>query len=108
MNTIENINPMLLDFKSQLIQLYGNELVELILFGSYARNQANENSDIDVLVILKNMTSPYSEIRKMSDIKYNLLEKYEMVLSTVPTSLERYNSMETSLYRTINKEGKVI
>ena len=40
-------------FKSLLTDLYGNRLSKLILFGSYARVEAREDSDIDFLVVLK-------------------------------------------------------
>jgi hypothetical protein len=58
-----------------------------------------------VLVVLKTMQSPYTEIRRMSDVKYNILEKYEKVISTVPTTKERYEKMEVPLYKIIKKEG---
>jgi predicted nucleotidyltransferase len=38
-------------FKEAVTKALGNELVELTLFGSKARGDAREDSDIDVLVI---------------------------------------------------------
>jgi len=38
-------------FKEAVTKALGNELVELTLFGSKARGEAREDSDIDVLVI---------------------------------------------------------
>ncbi len=103
-----NIESLLHEFKDDVQKLYGDQFVSLILFGSYSRGQEHENSDIDLLVVLKSMQSPYTEIRKMSDIKYNILDKYEIVLSTVPTTKERFDKLEVPLYRIIQKEGVVI
>ena len=80
-------------------------MVSLILYGSYSRGEARQDSDIDILVVLKSMQSPFAEIRRMSELKYSLLEKYEKVISTVPTTQERYDKIEVPLYRTIKKEG---
>ncbi len=45
---IENI---LSELKRELKQLYQNRLVSIILYGSYARGEAGEDSDIDVVVL---------------------------------------------------------
>jgi len=104
----QQIMPILQLFKTDLQQLYGLQMYGLILFGSYARGEAHLNSDIDVLVLLNQMQSPYAEIRKMGEIKYNFLERYEMVISTIPTSRERYENIEMPLYRNIKQEGIMI
>ena len=41
------------EYKAQLLKLYGNELVELILFGSYARGDNHEESDVDFALVLR-------------------------------------------------------
>ncbi|WP_416667585.1 nucleotidyltransferase family protein [Egbenema bharatensis] len=38
--------------RCSLEQLYGKQLVRLVLFGSQAREDADQDSDIDVLVVL--------------------------------------------------------
>ena len=92
-------------FKADLQKLYGKQMVGLILYGSYARGDIHEFSDIDVLVLLNQMQSPYVEIRRMSDISYDYMERYEMIISTIPTTTDRYKNLNTPLYRNIKKEG---
>jgi predicted nucleotidyltransferase len=41
------------EYKTQLIQLYGSGLESLILFGSYARGDYHNDSDVDFAIILK-------------------------------------------------------
>ena len=67
------------NFKTDLQKLYKEQMVGLILYGSYARNEAKEFSDVDILVVLKTMKSPYEEIHKMSDINYEYLEQHEIL-----------------------------
>ena len=104
----QQIIVMLKNFKADLRTLYGKQMTGIILYGSYARGDAQDYSDVDVLVVLEQMQSPYAEIRRMNDIGYDYLERYETVISTVPTTIDRYNNMNTPLYRNIRKEGIVI
>ena len=53
------IKPLLNELKRDLQELYGDRLVKLILFGSHARGEANLDSDIDLLAVLK---SPVSQV----------------------------------------------
>jgi predicted nucleotidyltransferase len=56
----QNINNLLKLFKIDLQNLYHDRLDKLILFGSYSRNEAQENSDIDLLLVLNDkQISPY-------------------------------------------------
>ena len=64
MNTsLTNIETILNELKRELRSLYGDRLVKLILFGSHARGEANPDSDIDLLAVLK---SPVSQVQEIS------------------------------------------
>ena len=47
------LKALLSQFKQSLQSLYDDQLVALILYGSFARREEAEGSDIDVLVVLK-------------------------------------------------------
>ena len=49
-NAIRNI---LYGFSIQLKRLLGNDLSKIILYGSYARGDFQENSDVDVMILVK-------------------------------------------------------
>lgn len=49
-------------FKEAVVNTLGDELIELKLFGSKARGDANEDSDIDILVITKSGNWHLSDI----------------------------------------------
>ncbi len=96
---------ILQQFKTAVQGLYGSRFVKMILFGSYARGCANEFSDMDILILLTSMRSPYVETRRMSEIKFHFLEEYEKIISTIPTTLFRYEKSLVPLYRIIKNEG---
>ena len=48
----ESLNRMLEQMSSQLQALFGSHLKNIILYGSYARGEADDDSDVDVLVLV--------------------------------------------------------
>ena len=56
------------EFKKEIKKLYGNRLKHIILYGSYARGGATEDSDIDLLIVLERKVKPGEEIDRMIEI----------------------------------------
>lgn len=97
------------EYKAQLLKLYGNELVELILFGSYARGDNHEESDVDFALVLRSSNiHPSEEICKTNFISLELELKYGLMLSTIPVSLEKKQRAMQGVYQDIRKEGIII
>jgi predicted nucleotidyltransferase len=57
----EAIAPILAELKAGLQAIYGERLRGVILFGSYARGEAQPDSDIDVAVVLEDYRSVFEE-----------------------------------------------
>ena len=95
--------------RKALLFRYGENLSQIILFGSQARGDATSDSDIDVLVVLEDsVAEPFQEYRKWSDwITDELLESGELV-NLVFTSRQRYDSVKSPLYLNIQAEGILI
>lgn len=49
----ELIQPILGSFVKKMRMLYGRQLHSIILYGSYARSDFNEESDVDLLLLLE-------------------------------------------------------
>lgn len=100
------IEPILNEFKQELQKLYGNRLASLILFGSYARGDFNEDSDIDLMVLLTDEhVSTFTEIRRITDIETALLLKYGVVLSPIPVSSKKYQTSSIPVYQEARRDG---
>ncbi len=97
------------EYKNNLMLLYGDEFMELILFGSYARGDYQEESDIDFAIVLKDpATRASAEILKISPISARLSLKYGFMLSSLPVSLHKKQTSMQGVYQNIRKEGIVI
>ncbi len=46
------IKAALADFQGRVLELFADEISQLILFGSYARGEATPDSDVDVMVVV--------------------------------------------------------
>ena len=99
------IEAILKELKRELKKLYGPRLERVILFGSWARETATENSDLDVAVVLKNANLPGEEIDRMADIITELNIKYNTLISIIPIDAEKVEYSTEPLLKNIKKEG---
>jgi uncharacterized protein len=95
--------------KSAVTQLYGERLAKLILFGSYARGEEKESSDIDFLVVLKDKKiSAFTEIERINDKVYDLMIQHGKIITFVPTTFDNFHNSPNLLYSLIKKEGREV
>jgi predicted nucleotidyltransferase len=99
------IKEILKEFREEIEKLYDKRLKDIILYGSWARGEAKEESDIDLLVILKGGVMPGKEIDRMIDIITEINLKYDVLLSVFPISEEEYSTLNSPLLINVRKEG---
>lgn len=95
--------------KTTLLELYGERLVKVILYGSYARGDFHEESDIDFLVVLKDEeVQTYREISAMSLPLYRLELRFGVLISCHPMSLARFQKSDFSFVKNVRREGVAV
>ena len=99
------VKSILAELREQLDRLYGDRLERLVLFGSQARGDAEPDSDIDVLVVLRGEVSPGEEIERTSETRGAICLKHAAVISCVYVSADRYATAQDSLLRNVRREG---
>jgi predicted nucleotidyltransferase len=72
---------LLRDLKNNLIKRLGENLSDIILFGSQLSDSTNQDSDYDILIIVKNKPDWKLE-REISDICYEIDLKYGILTDT--------------------------
>jgi predicted nucleotidyltransferase len=100
-----NIQTIIDEFKKEIKKIYGNQLDKIILYGSWANGTATNDSDIDLMVVLKGKISPGREIDRMIDCITDLNLKYDILLSVVPVSDEIYANIDSPLMLNVKREG---
>jgi predicted nucleotidyltransferase len=104
----ENLN-IISQFKTTIQQLYGERLSKIILFGSYARGEEKENSDMDFLIVLKDKNiSVFNEIEKINNQVYDMILQTGKIISFIPTTEEKFERSPNYFYRLVKKEGKAV
>ncbi|MBE9012403.1 nucleotidyltransferase domain-containing protein [Pseudanabaenaceae cyanobacterium LEGE 13415] len=94
--------------KQELTALYRDRLEALVLYGSFARCEQTDASDIDVLVVLKGEVSQVDEIWRMGEVGTKLLLEYDELVSVVPTSQAEFYNPNSPLLQTIHQEGILV
>jgi predicted nucleotidyltransferase len=103
--TIKEIEQILPEVKKLLKQIYADRLVDAILYGSFVRNEATEDSDIDIAVILKGKVDKPKEIDRIYDQIYELVLESGELISIHPVSDEELKNSIWPLYQHIKDEG---
>ena len=91
--------------KQQLQQTYRDQLVNLILFGSQARGDAEPDSDLDILVILSRDVNPITEIKCNNTLITNLSLETDQLINCIYLSEQDWHNLKTPLIQNIQKEG---
>lgn len=92
----------LADFRGRLIARFGTRLVELTLFGSRARGEGHEASDLDVLVLVRDLSR--GERGEVLDEAWAIEQQTGLVISPLVRDDRSWNRTG-SLARTIAEEG---
>ena len=77
-NIPQQIRHIVKETTSELHKIYHTHLKDVIVFGSYARGDFTENSDIDLCILLDEMQSVVSEREKYSSVISTLCLKYDV------------------------------
>jgi predicted nucleotidyltransferase len=91
--------------KNSLVALYGARLRRVVVYGSQARGDTDQFSDIDVLVVLKGPVQPAAEIARTGEIVAELSLQFNAVISCLFMDEDRYLNRAGPLLRNIRREG---
>ena len=102
------LDQILREFRDGLEQIYGSRLIRVVLFGSQARDEAEADSDIDVMLVLQGAVDPNREIQRLSSFTSGLSLKHDVVISCVYLSEENYDNEQSPLMLNVRREGVLV
>jgi predicted nucleotidyltransferase len=94
------------EFLTKLREQHGSKVILVSLFGSKVRGDFDEESDMDMLLVVENRNSQLWE--DIVEIETDLMLKYDVVISSLIMSRENYEwhlRHRAPLYRNIEREG---
>jgi len=79
--------------------------LRIVLFGSAARGEMGEDSDVDVLVIMPDGTSRLKTAQQLHLHMFGIPMAVDFVVAT-PSDIEKHRENIGLIYKTILEEGK--
>ena len=107
----ENIRVIVYQFIEELKKILGDNLSKVIVYGSYARGDYRDNSDVDIMILVKMSDD---EIRQVKNEIYDLAFDFELDtgkdISPIIKNEGHYENWVDTLpfYRNVRDEGVVI
>ncbi|MCX6601865.1 MAG: nucleotidyltransferase domain-containing protein [bacterium] len=101
----EQLRPILDELKRRLSEHYGERLERVVLYGSQARGEAAEDSDVDVLVVLRGEVQAGEELWQISGITAELSLRSGQVISTTVLPDRLYRRRPSDFASGIRRDG---
>ena len=102
------ISDIIHNFAKGVRKMLGNSLDSVIVYGSYARGDYSEFSDIDIMLLVSLEEEEIKKISdQISDLAFDFMMKYGVDISPVITNTDHFNYWVDNLpyYRNVRDEG---
>lgn len=102
------------EFVKGLDDIIGSSLVNVILYGSYARGEQNQNgesSDIDIMILVNTPSENIKKIQKaVLEYSFDINLKYNVLLSPIVENVDVFNNRSKfmAFYKNVQKDGVLI
>ena len=90
--------------RAALNALYGDRLARVVLYGSRARGDAEDDSDYDVAIFLRSLPDRWAELDRLADLRVRFLDETGAFFDARPYSVVAYRE-HSPLMHEIRREG---
>ena len=101
----ENIKSLMANMKKGLAEIYGQRLQAVYLFGSYARGDYDQNSDLDVMIVLDTYESYWDELVRSAELTSDLSLEYNVTISRTIMTEEQWKKGDLPVLKNVRAEG---
>jgi len=91
-----------------LKKVLGDQLETVILFGSQARGEARIDSDVDVLIVVRDEFDYGDLIQRTSTLVSALSLEYDVVISRAFASRQRFDQERSPFFLNVRREGVTV
>jgi predicted nucleotidyltransferase len=96
---------ILTEIRSRLEKAFGDRLQGIVLYGSRARGNAVEQSDLDLMVLLAGTVRLGRDLEKIIDALYPVQLEIELAIHALPVSHTVFEAGLYTLHRNAKEEG---
>lgn len=107
----EPIQNIVVLFTKEVKRILGKDLDKVIVYGSYARGDFDENSDIDIMVLTSRMEEEIKPVEyELYDVAFDFFMEYGIDISVIVKNKEHFDYWLGALpfYDNVEREGVVI
>jgi predicted nucleotidyltransferase len=99
---------ILREIRPRLEAAFRGRFHAVLLYGSEARNQGGEDSDVDLMVLLKGPVRLGRDLDTIVEALYPLQLKVDRPIHALPVSSEIFKAGEYGVYRNAQREGSFL
>ena len=92
------------EVKVEILKILKENFDEIILFGSYARGDNTEYSDVDLLLVVEETISQ-AEKERIANVLSNFSLKYDIVLSCIDYPKISFEKYKTPFLLNVKEDG---
>ena len=104
----QTMQQLIQQYVSNIHDIYGSHLRQIILYGSYARGDFHPDSDIDIMILLDLSDIDIKKYRhQLSDMTFDFNMDYDVDIKPIAKSEEHYRKWVDNypFYSNVNREG---
>jgi len=107
----ENVHEILMEFSKKTKDILGKSLRKVILYGSYARGDNRENSDLDIMILTTLTEGEIASVEnQLYDLAFDFQMEYFVDISVIIKNEAQFNFWLGALpfYDNVKREGVVL
>jgi predicted nucleotidyltransferase len=101
----EQIRDILVRLRQELERIYGARMLGLYLYGSFARGEATDGSDVDVIIVLDRIDTYAAEVDRTSALVSSLSLDSRLSISRVFVSQADWIERDSPFLANVREEA---
>jgi predicted nucleotidyltransferase len=92
----------------ELHEVFGDRLVDVVVFGSFANGTATDDSDLDLAVVVRGADAPWEESRRIDEILWRHTVEAGITLSAFVVDAGEWERARRPMLRTAKASGRSV